>query len=561
MNNQHDRRLQVLQLAAEKARRLPVQPSGLWFHGDVRDNVYYAMHLFAACKEDEGKPDSSIAEGVLVAESMLRAVLSLQVKNPEDPMFGHWPLHLGADPKLAPAHTLPVELMGSLLAWFHFKYAAGMSVLLRQELSESLQCIYLGGYYRKPVEAFNHHEAKYISQQLIWGELYADPELAEVGRLNLKRMLDTIRANGMREYGALPWFWHWVQAFTFARELVTKDKEALLLLDGMLDYLWKMRASVYLKGAWAGPHSRVLPHDVPADRNHLTDYVVFGDFPLPSDIWRLEAAGLLEHRVDHAVLRLAQDRTESAEVKRLVPVDPERVEAGAHHMYVYMTPDYAVGGIWERAEEYLNEQHRWDVTLPVSADDGRANQAFFFRPGAGYSEGDLRHQSGGSEVLFHQNTAAALYGMAASDYPSATEGLPPLLGCLPLGDWRFMDCLMVGMVNGVYLIVHLMQPYAAEQGGDRVNIRSLGEVNGAVVEAVDAKTAEARGWRDLTAVAGAAAAAPTLFSVEEDGGLKLVYRTLSHGAVLAMRMKADGSLAERSVDGNPVTFDDYTVKV
>ena len=36
------------------------------------------------------------------------------------------------------------------------------------------------------------------------------------------------------------------------------------------------------------------------------------------------------------------------------------------HTYVFITPDYAVGGIWERIREFDNEQKRWDITLPLT---------------------------------------------------------------------------------------------------------------------------------------------------------------------------------------------------
>jgi hypothetical protein len=551
---QNDRRRQVLRLAAEKAYRFPLMDSGFWFQNDMRDNLYYGLHLYAACADEGLELSVPRSEGRQLAERMLHAVLDLQVTDSADPMFGHWPLNLNPDPKAAPANTLPVELLGSMLAWFHTKYAPVMESGLEEHFRQTLLRIYQGGYYRKPVEAFNHHESKYVSQQLIWGELFDDQELSETGIRNLRKLLQTIRANGMREYGALPWFWHWVQSFSFAKELV-KSREASGLLDEMLAFLWSMRASVYLKGTWAGPHSRVLPHDVPADRNNLIDYVVFGDFPLPDDILRLEAAGLLEPSVDESVIQKAVERLYASTVKRLIPLDPEHVEAGSLHAYVHITPDYAIGGVWERAEEYLNEQHRWDVTLPVTASDGRANQAFFFTPGSGYAGGDPRHQSGGSEILLHENTAGALYRLAGD---GSGDGL--LLGCLPLGEWQFEDRLMAGRVGDVYLIARTMQPSEAIQGQDRIELRSAGLRNGAVIEALNATTAEARGWRSLSAVVEAARAGAAVFTDEgEGGGLRMEYATLSTGGRLLLALGADGSIQARTVNGESVDFGDYSV--
>ncbi|WP_438448484.1 hypothetical protein [Gorillibacterium sp. sgz5001074] len=552
---QNERRRQVLRLAAEKAFGLPLLESGFWTHGDLRDNLYYALHLYAACTDESLELRFPRESGLKLAQDMLLRVLSLQVQDPADPGFGHWPLGLGKDPATAPANTLPVELLGSMLAWFHSQYAAGMDRELDLAFQESMRCAYLGNWYRKNVDPFSHHESKYTAQQLIWGELFRDAELAETGRRNLKRMLDTVRANGMREYGALPWFWHWVQAFTFARELV-REQESIELLDGMLDYLWRVRASVYLKGAWAGPHSRVLPHDIPADRNSLIDYVMFGDFPMPSDILRLEAAGLVMPRVEESVIASAVNRQGVSEVKRLIPLDPEHVENGSLHACVYLTPAFAVGGVWERAEEYMNEQHRWDVTLPVSAADGRANRAFFFRPGSGYTEGDPRHQSGGTEVLLHENTVAAVY------VPSADEQQSLLLGCLPLGEWQLGERLMVGACGDAYLIVHLMNPYEAMEKADRMTVRSSNAAgtHGVIIEALDAEAASARGWRSLSAVASAAAGAEPSWSAGADGTVRAEYLSLSKGDRLVLAAGADGVL-ERRINGAAVSFAGYSVRV
>lgn len=95
----------------------------------------------------------------------------------------------------------------------------------------------------------------------------------------------------MPEYGSLPWFWHWVQAFTCALELVPpEDTELTTSLKEMLDHLWNVRAEFYLRGAWVGAHSRGWPHDVPGDANVLHDYVQFGDFQLPEMMPRTEYA-------------------------------------------------------------------------------------------------------------------------------------------------------------------------------------------------------------------------------------------------------------------------------
>ncbi|MDF2938901.1 MAG: hypothetical protein K0Q90_4274, partial [Paenibacillaceae bacterium] len=382
MTNQTNRRKEVLVSAAGAAFLLPRLASGFWFHRDMRDNLYYAMHLYAASTDPEVILPFPKDQGAKLGEEMLFLVLNLQVKNPEHAMYCHWPLNLGNDPAVASPHTLPVELLGSLIAWYHDAYGHRMGEELRGAFEEAMRHAYMGNYYRKPVEYFNHHEAKYISQQVIWGELFRDEALAAEGRNNLRLLLDTIRTNGMKEYGGLPWFWHWIQSFSCARALV-KDTETSQLLHDMLDYLWKVRSLTFLKGAWAGPHSRGLSHDIPADRNTLLDFVEYGGFPLPASIARLEAAGILNTSPPTAeITAFAAARTDVREVRRLIPIHPQKLAESCLHSYTFMTPDFAVGGVWERSAEFDNEQHRWDVTLPANQ-DGSVNKAYFFRPGNG----------------------------------------------------------------------------------------------------------------------------------------------------------------------------------
>lgn len=557
MGEQTTRRRQVLKLTAETAFKLPRLDSGFWFHQDMRDNLYYAMHLFAASTDRTLDTEFRKEEGLQLGIEMLHAVLKLQVKDPGDAMYGHFPLGLNPDPWTAPAHTLPVELLGSLIAWYYNEYSGAMDSGLRLAFEEAMRHAYLGNYYRKPAEQFNHHESKYTSQQLIWGELFQDGELLAEGKRNLKLLLDTVKANGMREYGALPWFWHWVQSFSAARALL-KDSEGLRLLDEMLNYLWKVRASAYLKGAWTAPHSRVLPHDMPADRSNLIDYIQFGDFELSSSISRLEAAGLIHMEPsDESITLAAVNRTGHMEVKRLIPLNPVRVEEGCLHGCTYITPDYAVGGVWERAEEYLNEQHRWDVTLPARA-DGSGNKVFFFRPGGGYSEGDPRHQSGSCQVLLHRNTAAALFPVPGEDAAGET-----VEGVLPHGQWRCGKRLIAGQTGSVYVVIHLMNEYTVKEGTDYIAVRSAGGRNGVAVEVLDAKTAAALGLASLTAVMDKAldGAEAGLFRETDSGGIHMAYTSLADGARLELEVGADGAVSDRRINGKPVSFEDYKVEL
>ncbi|MFH5181503.1 hypothetical protein ACHHV8_01985 [Paenibacillus sp. TAB 01] len=96
----NDRRQAITRFAARKALELPVQPSGFWFHNDVRDNFYYAIHLYAYCVQPtdcSGLTEQERTSGIELAAGMIRKVLALQVQDPSHPMYGHWPLNLGTD--------------------------------------------------------------------------------------------------------------------------------------------------------------------------------------------------------------------------------------------------------------------------------------------------------------------------------------------------------------------------------------------------------------------------------------------------------------------------------
>lgn len=555
MTNTSDRRREVLVFAAETAFHLPRLDSGFWFHRDMRDNLYYAMHLYAASTDSTLPLSFDKEEGARLGEEMLLLVLGLQMKDPEHAMYGHWPLNLGDDPAKAAPHTLPVELLGSLVAWYHHGYGDRMGGKLRLAFEESMRHAYLGGYYRQPVEHFNHHESKYVSQQLIWGELFRDEALAAAGRENLRLLLDTIRKNGMREYNAMPWFWHWIQSFSCARALV-RSGETLQLLQDMLNYLWKVRSLTYLKGAWAAPHSRGLGHDIPADRNTLPDYVAYGNFPLPDSIIRLEAAGLLDFTPDDGnITAWTAARTDAREIKRLIPIHPQKPADGCLHGYTFMTPDFAVGGVWERAAEFDNEQHRWDVTLPANS-DGSVNKAYFFRPGAGFSEGDYRHEGGLCQVLLHQNFAAALFAPSAE--PVSPEAI---LGVLPKGDWLFGERAMAGLVGSVYLVVQTMCTYTVTENEERgcIEVRSVGGTNGVAVEAFTLAEAEALGYASLHAVA-AAASMQTHNGLFRDSGETIGFAgaTFTGQRDIRLDIAVDGSVQTRTINGSTVSFEEYT---
>lgn len=541
-------------LAANKALELPLLPSGFWFHSDVRDNFYYATHLFAYCADREQSSEWSEEQrqsAMRLASDMIRKVLDLQVRDTANPMYGHWPLNLGTDPASAKPNNLPVELMGCLIILFYNKFQNLLAPELKSDLSIAILHIYQSSVYRQPLQQIHHHEAKHTSLKLLLGHQFDDRELLEQGLRFAKQQLQHIRTFGFKEYGALPWHWHWIQSFTCVWEVV--DNAAVRETVGsMLDYLWKLRADYYLKGAWVGAQSRQWPHDGPKDNNTLLDYIQFGDFPMPSVITRLEGACLYTYEVSDELKRRATQRSEAEEVKRLIRfagADGEVTEEA--HTYAYVTPDYAVGGIWERRTEFDNEQQRWDLTLPLTdaAAIAGVNQAFFFHPGAKYKEGDDRHASNYGEVLLHKDAVIQLWHVPGDD----TEAYPNLIGCLPKGQWTFMERSGYGKIGGVYAAFHLQHGFTAEERADRVSIASpIAEgSNGVVFEAMSEQEASRLGIVSLEQFAALMERSRPSFN-----GLEAVYTTRRQDT---LRLALEDGRPVPAINGEPVRWDEYTI--
>lgn len=542
MTTYEQRQLELIRRIAIQAQQRPLQGSGLWFHNDVRDNFYYAAYLFAASAD----PDMNLPfdkELTLASSSqMLLKVLKLQDRDPDSPTYGHWPLRLDPVPREAKPDPQPIELMGSLMVYFYRDHQDYMSPPLQAAFESAFEHMYKSRFYAKELRDFNHHDAKRTAAKLIFGNLFRDYELVEDGHRSLVRMLRHAREKGMREYGALPWFWHWVQAFTAAWELVD-DVDINRDLGDMLDYLWHERSLYYLRGAWAGPHASASPYDAPRDGNPLFDYVQFGDFPLPAELPRTEFAGLLYYEAPEDVRRNAMDRKMPMEVTKRSALDDERFL----HKYVYITQDYAVGGAWERVRERGNLQHRWDVSLPLGgAAAGSINQAYFFHPGEGYAEFDPRHESDACEVLFRRNVAIALFPI-----PEGADDR--IVGVLPKGEWTREPNALYGRIGKVYLAVRLMREYAAEELADRWAVESRGGRNGVVVEAIGAEEAERLCIGSLPEFAAVMQKLTPAFA--EDAS-KVVYRTLSGDEELELSVQADGS-PRAAINGEPVTFAGY----
>lgn len=472
MNGQRQRQEEIVQAVALKAQNQPLLGSGLWFHNDIRDNYYFASYLFAAAVESPATRQDP-ADAKKQAENVLAQVLRLQQNDPNQPLYGHFPLNLNPSPEQARPHELPVELMGSLMAYFYNRYESELSTELRETFETALRHIYLGGFFRKPLQMFNHHEAKYTAAKIIFGQLYEDRELLEDGIESLRRTVERVTTQGMPEYGALPWFWHWVQAFTCAWEL-TSDSGLKQQLAELLDYLWNERSLFYLKGTWVGAHSRVWPHDAPADRNVLHDYVQFGDFPLGEDMPRTEYAGFFCYPAPEAARQRALQRKEPSEVhKQMIKIDTG--EEIPLHSYVYVTKDFASGGIWERVKEFDNEQIRWLVSFPVTADNS-VNQLTFFHPGEGYRDGDPRHQSEYAEVLYDKNRILTVFPVPADNEHQE------IIGVLPKGIWIKEESGLFGQVQNCFVSILVKGRYSIDELDTYNQVRLQGEPAAIAVE-------------------------------------------------------------------------------
>lgn len=487
-----DRKKEICGLAARRALELPLLSSGFWFHSDIRDNFYYAIHLYKYCIEKEleaGWSKEKLEDAKGIALKMISKVLSLQVRDAQDHMYGHWPLDLGSDPSAAKPNQLPVELMGCLLILFYHQYQHQLSPGVKNDCYLAITTIYKSSLYARPLKDMNHHEAKHTSLMLLLGHFFHDQALMEKGLQRAKQQLLHIQRYGFKEYGALPWYWHWIQSFTCVWEVV-EDTEVRQTMSSLLDYLWQLRADYYLKGTWVGPHSRQWAHDVPKDNNTLLDYIQFGDFPLPDEITRLEGAALYTYKVSNDIVQRAVNKMKPMEIKQKIQfAGSDGYVQEKAHTYVFTTPDYAVGGIWERRNEFDNEQKRWDITLPLTQATivKRVNQAFFFHPGENYVYGDDRHASSFGKVMYHKDTVIEMWAIPAEE----KRAYPHIVGCLPTGQWHFEHLSGYGQVEDVYLTYQLMNNSQTEKKPDRISITSslISGWNGAIIEVVSCKDA------------------------------------------------------------------------
>ncbi len=536
---------QVVGKVAAQAAARELLPSGLWSHDDIRDNFYYASYLYAAAEDPEIRVRFGRDEARATAIGVFGRVLELQDRRAGSGTYGHWPLELGDDPQSAEPDPLPIELMGSLMLYFVERCGDSLPPELQASFEAALQAVCDSRFYDRPLDKYDHHEAKHTAAKLLFGAYYDDAELLEDGRRSLKALLAHVEARGLHEYGSQPWFWHWVQAFTCVR-LLLSDADITDDLNRMLDLLWSERSLHYIGGAWAGPHARQRSEDTPKDAGVAFDYLQYGDFRLPPQLKRAEYAGFLFYEAPEASRIAAMDRLVPVEVKKKIlkpqPDGPDR----ELHSYTYLTDSYAVGGMWERSEEFDNEQHRWDVTLPLSYELGSAaNQAYFIHPAPGQAEGDLRHSSPFEAILPDRGAVLALYPVPEGQDPS-------IVGVLPKGEWIREERALFGQAGGAYLAVYLRHGYEAEESDDRVTVRSAGPGGAVVIEASGIEEAESLDAEDLEGFADLMRGRAPDFGAD---GRSVAYRSL-HSRRLELALGADGE-PQAKIDGTAAAFGDY----
>jgi hypothetical protein len=548
------RKLEITAMAGEEALQLPFIKDHYWFLDDIRDNFYYAMHLYAATQDDRIELSVDKEAAKRIAEMVLINSIKLQEQNPRSPMYAHWPLNLYPEPFVAEKNTLPVELFGSLLLHFHEKYKGTFSEDLDAEINKSLTTIYQSNLKDRVPELFNHHETKIFVIQLIYGQYFQDGTMKNNGYRHLKTVYNHLTEYGLREYGALPWLWHRIQSVTFAQEYI-QDEPIKQMLTDLLNFFWQERAAFYLKGAWVGAHSRGLPHDIPKDENNLIDYIQFGDFPKPSSISRLEGAGFLSYQVPDSIRERALNHDQPVEIKRQIRLfsEEDKQEHDALHHYVYITSDYAMGGMWERTNEYLNEQHRWDISLPVEHND-TINQIYFFHPGEGYhsSMEDGRHQSPNCEVLFHKNVVCALY------YKLPEERLPFIVGYLPKGEWLNDEKDLYGKVGDVYFAIHVANPITLIEKESHLLVNSFGDKNGVVIEVLTRYEAELLNIRNLVNFKSYMGSFKVDFGFK-GGDVQVIDYKTTQGERVSLKYDSSREKVTRLVNGQLISFNDYKI--
>ncbi|SDO03972.1 hypothetical protein [Alkalicoccus daliensis] len=545
-----ERKNEIITEASEQALRFSFQKEHLWYLDDLRNNFYFAMHLYAGAHNKQIKLSAENADAENLAEKVILRGLRMQERDPESSVYGHWPLNLEGPEAEISAHPLPAELLTSLFLTFYSTYKDTFSPALLKEFHQSFKHLYTSDFLHREPDIFSHHEAKLFCNQLMLGQHFHDNALYEKGFTNMEALFQHLKTNGFREYGALPWVWHWIQAVSFAKDFISGSR-AKTLLENVLNYLWEERAEYYLKGTWIGAHSRNWSHDISEDRNNVIDYIQFGDFDSPKHFPRLEGAGFLTHQVAAAVYKEAVSPDIPKEIKKKIfnKTDPDNNPEVFHH-YIYKTADFALGGLWERAEEFDNEQHRWDVTLPLPQEG--VNQAYFFQPGEGFSMEDPRHESPGSDVLFYKNTAAAIFDLTNSEYGF-------IIGVLPKGEWLTEDNRLYGKAGTCFFFVQLLHPFSIEEKHNRMQVKSSGARNAIIMEVFTTSQAAERNIHSVQQWKAQMEKTSSPFHIEENTAVTVNYKTFFEDALYLKSYLDQITPPEHTINNSNVDFYNYYI--
>jgi hypothetical protein len=217
------------------------------------------------------------------------------------------------------------------------------------------------------------------------------------------------------------------------------------------------------------------------------------------------------------------------------------------HSYAYITQEYTAGGLWERVEEFDNEQLRWTYSLPAGGEDG-TNQLYFFHPGEGYHEGDPRHQSRYMEVLYHEGTVISLFPV-----PEGTD--TGIIGVLPKGQWYKEPQALFGFAGNVYFAIYLSRAYELVERQDYLEVRADRMPGGVVVEALEVKLAEQRGIGGLDEFAEAMTARVPIFET----GMVLAAEYITTGGDQLRLQAAAGEGAVALLNHEAIRLEDYAV--
>lgn len=213
----------------------------------------------------------------------------------------------------------------------------------------------------------------------------------------------------------------------------------------------------------------------------------------------------------------------------------------------YKTKDYAIGGMWERTEEFMNEQHRWDITLPLR--DG-GNQAYFFMPNGNSSEGDARHAHVNSgHILFHKNAVILAYPEPLIDKEVKQQ---TMICFLPSGAWTFDKTSGYGHMDNIYMSFQLLQRFNVRKTEKGFLVICEGGIQAVAMEVLSVEEALALDFTSFEKFKKAAMASELRY-LSTNHEVKFEKETL-FGSNLKLTLDETGKLLNRTVNEKSVVL-------